>query len=490
MLRRNFLKNLGLLSVAPVTALQAATPAGNDDFVSVGVNGKVTDNGKPIANVGVSDGFQIVYTGKDGSYQLSTHVKARFVFVILPSGYEIPNEKGVARFYQAVDKGGKQQKVNFELKKLTMNDDRHAFLVWGDTQIQGKYDATQLKTVSAPDTKAHIATLGEQPIHGIGCGDLVFDHFELFDDYKQAVATTGIPFFQLIGNHDMDYTARTDDGSQATYNSHFGPTYYSYNRGKIHYVVLDNVFFIGQGHRYIGYLTEDQLSWLERDLAVVPKGTTLVVSLHIPVYNKLSDTKNAKDEALGAMTSNREALYALLKEYKVHFMTAHTHFNENWEKDNMYEHNHGTVCGAWWCGPVCGDGTPNGYAVYQVNGSELTWYFKSTGFDKNHQLTIHKKGADKSQPDALVVNVWNWDEKWKVEWMEDGKPQGELKNYVGFDPQAVELYLGPVLPKHHKWVEPSSTDHLFAITPSAAAKEVTVKVTDRFGNVYTESAQV
>ena len=49
-------------------------------------------------------------------------------------------------------------------------------------------------------------------------------------------------------------------------------------------------------------------------------------------------------------------------------MSGHTHFNESWEQDNIIEHNHGTVCGAWWTGPICGDGTPRGYGVYEVNG--------------------------------------------------------------------------------------------------------------------------
>jgi hypothetical protein len=412
------------------------------------------------------------------------------VFVSLPSGYEIPHEKGIAKFYQEIDKNAKQQQVDFVLNAIPQGDDKHAFIVWGDTQIQGKGEAKQLTTISAPDTKATIASLGNQPVFGIAVGDLVFDHFELFPDYKQAVEVTGVPYYQLIGNHDQDYTARTDDGSQATFKQNFGPTYYSFNRGKIHYIVLDNVFFIGLAHQYIGYLTEAQFSWLEKDLQTVPKGSTLVVSLHIPVYNKIADTGSAKTESLGSMTSNREALFAMLKNYKVHFMTGHTHYNENWEKDNMMEHNHGTVCGAWWSGPVCGDGTPSGYAVYQVEGDSLSWYYKSVGFDKTHQLTIHKKGSIAEKATEVPVNVWNWDPKWKIEWMEDGQAKGEMTQYIGLDPQAVELYTGPEIPKHHKWVEPVVTDHLFLATPSASAKEIVVKATDRFGNVYQQSMKL
>jgi hypothetical protein len=485
MQRRNFLKNLGLLSAS------AAIPVGESfaqththtGFTSVNVKGKVTSNGKGVAGVVISDGYNVVKTDKDGRYGFVSHNNAEFIFMSVPSGYAIPNSNGVAGFYTRLNKEGNNSKIDFTLDKLTVNDNKHAFILWGDTQIQNADDSHQLKTISAPDTKALVSSLGDIPVHGIGCGDLVFDKFELYGDYKDAVATTGIPFFQVIGNHDMDYVGGTDDKSQATFKEHFGPTYYSFNRGKIHYLVLDNVFFIGTGHRYIGYLTENQLRWLEKDLQHVPAGSTVVVSLHIPTDNGEKRRKNAAEESLGGVTSNRETLYALLKNYKVHIMSGHTHFNENWEKDNIMEHNHGTVCGAWWMGPICGDGTPNGYGVYEVDGDDIKWYYKSIGFDKSHQMVLHNKTVE-GHPDSVVANVWNWDSAWKIDWMEDGVHKGAMKQIISYDPQAVELYKGPGLPAKRKWVEPNLTEHLFAATPSAGAKKITIKATDRFGNEF------
>jgi len=348
-----------------------------------------------------------------------------------------------------------------------------------------KKDAQELVDVSAPDLKQLAAQYGPNTF-AIGCGDLVWDHFELFADYKKAVAITGVPFFQVIGNHDMDLTARTDEGSAQTFKSIFGPTYYSFNRGDIHYVVLDDVFFIGTAKKYIGYLTEQQLQWLEQDLSHVRPGSTVVVSLHIPAFNRQHVRDKQKEEPLGGVVSNRKELYRLLQPFKAHIMSGHTHFNEVVLEGNVIEHVHGTVCGAWWTGPICTDGTPSGYGVYEVNGSELQWYYKSVGHDRNHQLRLYPKGSVPERPDEVVANVWNWDPQWKVTWFEDGVNKGAMQQGVALDPLAVQLHAGPNLPAKHKWIEPSMTDHLFFAKPSAQAKEIRVEATDRFGKTYTE----
>lgn len=493
MQRRNFIKNVGLLSAAfgiSAPAVFAGEKNETDDYSFRKVSGKLTCEGQGVGNVTVSDGFSVTCTDTKGNYVLEAHYDARFVFFSLPSGYEIPNEQGIARFYMPMAAKTKQQQADFTLVKAAMDDTRHTFVVWADTQIKTDEDAHKLITISAPDAAAHIKTLQDKPVFGIGCGDLVWDNFDLFKDYKHAVAMTGIPFWQVIGNHDMDYGARTDDASQESFEAQFGPSYYSFNKGKVHYVILDDVFFIGAGHRYIGYLTETQLKWLEKDLRYVPEGSRVVVALHIPSNTGDKRRNKKKEEEMGGVLTNRKALYELLKPYKVQIVSGHTHWNEVWEKDNIIEHNLGTVCGAWWSGPICGDGTPNGFAVFEVDGEEISWYYKSTGHEKQHQVRLYKSGADKDQPKALIANVWNYDKRWAVEWFEDGVAKGTMEQYTGYDPAAVELYEGNALPVSRKWIEPIITDHLFRVIPSEQAKEIKVRAKDRFGNVFEESIQL
>ncbi len=490
--RRNFLKNVGLtgsLMAMPAALLKAnpATVPENIDLSTITLKGKVKSQGQGIAGVAVTDGINITRTDKSGKYELLSNATAEFVYISVPAGYAFPANKGIAEFYRPLAKNSATLVNDFELVRLDTDDRKHNFVVWADTQMISKEDVELLKSQSVPDLQALVQSYPQGTLfHGIGCGDLVWDRFELFEDYKQAIAMCGIPFYNVIGNHDMDLDARTDDKSAATFKKQFGPTYYSFNRGEVHYVVLDDVFFIGTAKKYIGYLTENQLQWLEQDLALVKPGSTIVVSLHIPTNTGAARRAN-KEEELGGVVSNRKQLYKLLAPYKVHIMSGHTHFNDNWEEGNMMEHNHGTVCGAWWTGPICGDGTPSGYGVYEVDGSEIRWHYQSTGLPKDKQLRTYPKGKIKDAPDEIAVNVWNWDKKWKVEWYEDGVLKGPMEQRVAYDPWAVELYAGPDLPKKHKFVEPTLNDHIFFAKPSANARQITVKATDRFGNVYEET---
>ncbi|CAN5817256.1 calcineurin-like phosphoesterase family protein [soil metagenome] len=496
--RRDFLKSIGLFSVglglSPFSGYATPTLARKELHsplrTPVRIRGRVVAKGKGLPGVAVTDGLRVVTTSSGGAYELISDSTREYVYISLPSGYEIPTApNGIANFYHRIRPSAKAEfSANFDLKPTALNDINHAFLVLADPQIQNRYEADQLLTVTAPDVKALVQSYQDKPVFGLGCGDLVFDEFPLFKDYQEAVSRMGIPFYQVLGNHDMDIDSRSDDLSTRTFASLFGPTYYSFNRGQVHYIVLDDVFSIG-GKKYIGYLTEPQLKWLEQDLALVEKGSTVVVSLHIPAYTGASKRNKGSSE-LGGTVSNRPELYRLLEPFKAHIMSGHTHFNENVFEGSAYEHVHGTVCGAWWSGPICNDGTPNGYGVYEVNGSQLSWKYKSTGKPLTHQSRLYRPGTDPASPSDLIVNVWNHDPAWKVMWYQDGIRQGEMRQQQGLDPLSVELHTGPEKPQRRTWVEPGITDHLFRAQPAALAKQITVEITDRFGKVYTESVNL
>ncbi len=461
--RRSFIKQGSLLTTTLFVSLKSYSFSLLD--IDNRISGRVTSNGKGIAGVVVSDGFNVVRTDKDGNYTIEINALAKFVWLSTPSGYEFKTESYVAKHYEVLNAGSK---LNFELKALKQNDNRHNFIIWADPQVKNKKDVQKMMEQSVPDVKKLLNGMKNIPVHGITVGDVVWDNHELFVDYNKAVAAMGIPFFQALGNHDMDYRMGGDETSDVTFSKYYGPTYYSFNRGKAHYVVLDDVRYLGVERTYDGFISQAQLDWLAKDLQFVAKDALLIINLHIPVHNSV---KNNGD------------FYAVLDGFtNVHIMSGHTHYNKNVIKDNIFEHNHGTVCGAWWTGPICEDGTPCGYGVYEVNGTDLKWFYQPTGLDRKEQVHIYVEELTNQK--RLIANVWNWDPNWKVEYFLDGTPKGILAQEIGYDPLSITLFKGDKLPMGRTFAEPRKTDHIFVAHFEPSVKKVKVVATDRFGEQF------
>lgn len=469
--RKSFLQSLGFIAGSAFISLK--TDAFSKLHREKTISGKVTEKGKGIANVVISDGFSVVRTNSKGQYTISLDDKATNLFMSTPSGYEFKTNANIAKHYETL---GSRNEYDFMLTRLKRNDNKHNFIVWADPQVRTKDDVQQMMETSVPDTIAQIKALGPDAlVHGITVGDIAWDFLEFFDDYNKAVAQMGIPFFQALGNHDMDYRKGGDDTSDKTFKEFFGPTYYSFNRGKAHYVVLDDVRYLGSERLYDGYITEEQIAWLAKDLQFVDKDALLIINLHIPLHNGV---KNNAD------------FYKVLAGFKnVHVMSGHTHYNvNNIQENGIYEHNHGAVCGAWWSENICSDGTPRGYGVYTVEGNKLEWFYKPTGLPKEHQMTIY---VDKlTNQNRLLVNVWNWDPKWKVEYSLDGKPMGALQQQTGADPDAVRFNAKGKPAKGRAFTKPTQTDHLFMAHFTPGVKAIKVTATDRFGSVYVKEHTV
>lgn len=467
MQRRHFIQNLawltGGLLINSFTPAKALLPKGKK------IKGQVLSKGKGVEGVIISDGYSVLQTGKKGKYELIPHPEAIAIFISTPSGYAFKNEEGIARHYRLLQDVNTNKDINFDLAPLGVNDDEHDFIIWADPQVKNAKDVEKMMNQSVPDVQKFVSAAGSGAlIHGITVGDIVWDELKLFGEYNRAVKQMNIPFFQCLGNHDMDYNKGGDETSDDSFQQMYGPTYYSFNRGQVHYVVMDNVRYLGKDRDYDGYFQQHQLDWLQKDLSFVPSDKLLVLCVHIPVHSG---------------TKNREALYNILGDRKVHIMSGHTHYHVNDIRGNIYEHNHGTVCGAWWTGPICGDGTPGGYGVYKVKGTELSWRYQSTGKEADYQMKVFVKDFEPEKK-QVIVNIWNHDPAWKTQYFIDGSANGSLEQFEGFDPLAYETMLGPDLPKPRGFAEPKSTDHLFrAIVPSNA-REIRVEATDRFGKTF------
>ena len=170
-------------------------------------------------------------------------------------------------------------------------------------------------------------------------------------------------------------------------------------------------------------------------------------------------------------------------------ISGHTHFNTNvCFNDSLMEHNTAAVCGTWWRADINVDGTPRGYGIYEVNGDQLKWIYKSAGYPLEHQFHAYPAGSSDEYPSDIIANVWNWDDLWKVEWYENGQRMGEMQKYKGYDPMAKAICSDKEKVKYD-WISPVLTEHLFHATPHDPNARIEIKVTDRFGNVYTQTIE-
>ena len=455
--------------------------------------GSVLCEGNGVANVVVTDGINFTSTGSDGKYSLPYNASTRLVYISSPAGYTVPVEKSVPLFWKNTKKQDDQQSINFNLIRLTEPDNQHYFIAVGDPQVRNTNEINLLKPI-LQEMKATIAEKKIHPVHLMVAGDIVFDTPQMHDQSKECFAAVGEPVYYAIGNHDhlktSSVSASNDRTSDSTYIRHYGPTYYSFNRGMVHYIVLDNIFYEGGAQPvYHTEFTQEELNWVKSDLSYVSKDKALVVMFHAP-----SMTRN------NGVTGNSADLHALLKGYdNVQLISGHTHYNSVVDDNQMTEHIVGAACGGFWEGPVCLDGSNLGYKIFEVDGTTFKWEYHDYT-SPGSQFSVFQPNAGRPEAVApgneLLINVWDWDPEWEVSYAENNsgtfKPMQRYtwQNPV-YDPLAYDFFgiKGDNTVSGRSWLGASKTDHIFYVIPSEGVSKITIKVKSRF-KTYTKDIDI
>jgi hypothetical protein len=217
----------------------------------------------------------------------------------------------------------------------------------------------------------------------------------------------------------------------------------------------------------------------------VKKGSQVIVSMHIPTTLDKSDREGFNYGNISDNTVNKKALYALLEPYKTLILSGHMH-TADYEQisENIAEMNVTGLCGAWWCGPVCIDGSPAGFKDMEINGSDISWKYIGCGHPEDYQMKVYVD--DEQHQGYVVANIWDYDPAWEVEYFEDGVKVCDMEQFKAQDPLARELYKDPSSLKR-TWVYAAPTENMFSAKHSAQAKTLEVRATDRFGRVYSQT---
>lgn len=224
-------------------------------------NGSVVDdNGNAIENVMVTDGRNVVKTDKEGKFTLAGYHNSSFVTVTLPSGYNADD------FYIPVMKGRKT--YNFTLTKTDADySDGHTFLQVTDSEIGAGGVGEWINHVKSVVDETNPAFI-------IHTGDICYEDGLESHIRGMNSQNMGVPVRYVIGNHDY---VNVGSYGEELFESIYGPVWYSFDVGNVHYVVTP--FQVGADFPS-GYNKNDRWKWLENDLKNVSPDKKVVMFNH------------------------------------------------------------------------------------------------------------------------------------------------------------------------------------------------------------------
>lgn len=507
------------------------------DIEGMTIKGVVYCNGEGVPDVVISDGIEVTTTDANGVYYLPSLKENAYVFISVPGNYEVSNSNNLPLFFKRLSGGTTVEQKDFSL--IETNNNKHIVVTMADWHLANRNDdLSQFVNGFLYDVNNTIENYQFQgtKVYGLTLGDMSWDiywyanNFAL-PEYLVQMYKLNCTVFNVMGNHDNDPYAVGDRLAANAYKKTVCPNYYSFNLGNVHYVVLDNIQYINTGgsegvvgaRNYGNYIVSEQMAWLKKDLATVKDKTApLIVAMHAPLYGNPTIDINGNQSATYALDNANDLVNSFEGFSNVHVLTGHTHINYSVEEANLMEHNTAAVCATWWWtgkngyagNHISKDGSPGGYGVWEIDGNNVEWYYKSIGNTRDYQFRSYDLNmvhitAEEFAPNAtetdmaiysgdysdantnndVLINVWGYEPEWEVEVKEAGLALNVTQVYT-LDPlhiisyEAKRLDVGST-PTSSFVTRP--TAHLFKVTASGPTTTLEIKVTDRFGNVYTES---
>ncbi len=504
-----------------------ATPLQVKGMVFEDRNGNGTrDPGEPgLPGILVSNQQEVVRTDQQGRFTL-TLVPGRAVYVQQPSTHRVPlNLLNLPQFsylyeptgspplkYGGLPATGTPEPKDLEFPLLPLpgapqqqaeTNTEVVAAVFGDPQPQHHLDLDYLRDDALPDLQASGVDFA------LVLGDLVYDDLSLFPRYNQIMAQIGVPLWNVIGNHDLDYDAGGNRHARDTYKRHYGPTYYSFEYGDTVFVAFDNIDYQGIGEngvpKYRGLIGEQQLRWFENLLQEIPEDRLIVLAMHIPLF--VWDGQMAV-----ANTEDREQLLALLQGRKALVLAGHIHMvyhyllgeEVGWsDTDPLHQVIASTLSGSWWMGPedergipisTQRDGVPNGFHLFRFAEGSYTERYQGLNASPEFQIRIEVpeglidlQDPDRPLQDWIIANVFSGAADHRVVVSVNGEVEVEMERFTDSSPYFVELLqrfpssFGPsqALPTNHLWRSPRP-----AVLQEPGLHTIEVRSLDRYGQTH------
>lgn len=476
---------------------------------------------KGLEGIAVSNGREVVLTDKKGRYELPVRGNCE-IFVIKPSGYSVPAGKyGLpAHYYLHRPQGSPQgtkyagiaptddlpKELNFPLYAAQEPED-FRIVVFGDPQSRDRRDAGFL----GQEVVKPLLDSASAYRFGLVLGDVSFNDLDVFEPVMQRIGLIGIPWYVLPGNHDHNQDKHIEDDSLGTetYMDFFGPATYSFNYGKVHFIMTDDIVLPNPTGKtqYIGGLTEKQLAFIENDLKYVPEDYLIVFAGHIQLFDSSPNAETFR-------SADRKRLFGMLSRFPhTVSLSAHTHYirqfffdrSNGWDGDEPHLHlNAGATCADWYKGlpdpygfpnAMMRDGSPQGYFTFDFRGNDYTFAYHASRQADFRDMSLYIGDSLKTgEIRPIYANFYNGNELSELSCRIDGGQWMKMEQTVQADPTFAALSAlwndkAYKLPGR-KVSNPVKSYHLWkAPLPAFDAPGVhiaEVQARDMFGRVYTE----
>ena len=500
------------------------------------LSGRVSDTqGNPIAGVYVSDGFAWSQTDASGKYSIISPNpgRVRFVSARIPSGYRPVLREGRSVFYAAVPEySGKKRRADIVLEKAGDNGDSFTMLMFADPQFRPYNRSTASENFAYASSDVFEDLIAQMrrdlpsypgPCYGMCLGDIAHTTPEVYPLYCRGTASLGIPFFNVIGNHDhFVKKAGNDDESAAAYESFFGPRNYSFDLGQIHFVVMYNAIDINCLRRYpMVYGYEDEfLEWLKGDLERVPEDMPVMICNHANVFTE-TDVQHWVYDNIPSTHGLDEFLSVIQGFQKLYVWAGHSHIggfigpvrspaNPSAVESFVVSRSTGYLPGNEY---LSSDGTPQGYVVLEVNGKDISWKYRQVmdfqapyrggeapAFSRKQALTeapvqFFAYSRGEYDDDFVYANVFLWDPTWPVPVLTIGERSYPMVRDYVYDlsfKEIVQFYKtrDSEASRIKQYADHMKRHHFRVRVPEDASGKGVVSVTDRFGRTWSREVSV
>ena len=389
-----------------------------------------------LADVMVTNGRDVVRTDSEGRYELPAFDNMT-VSITQPAGYQVPmDEHNIPQFHYNhlpegspdLEYGGIEptgplpEEINFPVAESQETaDTAQSCVIAGDLQVSNEEEVEYARAGAINDLSERHDYAG---CGSLFVGDIANDDLSLYPAAKELAAETNGPARFLPGNHDIDLDSPSPEHAFDTFREHLAPEYYSYDVGDMHFVSLNNVDYPctpgddspagveehcsdPEGDpQYNGRISDEQMEWLEQDLANVPDDKLIVVAGHIGLVNY------ADEGEFQHQVDQTAQVHELLEGHEAVAVSGHSHSVENMEPGDdtegwrdvlgveglPFQHiTAGAISGDWYSGEVGENGYPTatgrdggrpGVVTLDVQGNQFQERFTVTGESDDVQTQL------------------------------------------------------------------------------------------------------